>query len=191
MGFESPRAYHFRGLKLYVGNNAVADLDQNGNVIARYADTQNLDELRGQLQLAKDVTQDAFQRVMSYGRFEDLQDPEKFLAYFRAVCRNVARDALKRLAPELASGLSLEDFENLRPRDNVTATPEQILQAQQLREQLLNDLGPGDRNLLTMLMNGRSLDEIALGLGLSYQNAGVRVHRLRQIIRKVMIQKGL
>jgi RNA polymerase sigma factor (sigma-70 family) len=147
--------------------------------------------LRGQLELAKDVTQEAFQRIICYGRFEHLQDPEKFLAYFRTVCRNVARDALKRLAPELASGLSLEEFENLRPRGNETATPEQILRAQQLKDQLLNDLNPVDRDLFTMLINGRSLDEIALALDLSYQNAGVRVHRLREALRNKMIQRGL
>jgi RHS repeat-associated protein len=29
---------------LYDGSNAVADIDQNGNVLARYAETQNIDE---------------------------------------------------------------------------------------------------------------------------------------------------
>ena len=29
---------------LYDGSNAIADIDQNGNVLARYAETQNIDE---------------------------------------------------------------------------------------------------------------------------------------------------
>jgi YD repeat-containing protein len=34
---------------LYDGSNAIADIDQNGSVLARYAETQNIDELLAEL----------------------------------------------------------------------------------------------------------------------------------------------
>jgi len=73
--------------------------------------------LRGQVDVAKDVTQEAFQRLIKYCDFQKLQDPEAFLSYFRAVCRNVARDALTSLAPELARAGSLSKSSSHRRRE--------------------------------------------------------------------------
>jgi RNA polymerase sigma factor (sigma-70 family) len=141
--------------------------------------------------VAKDVTQEAFQRLIKYCDFQKLQDPEAFLSYFRAVCRNVARDALTRLAPELAVQVPLEEFELPSPRVEKPATPEELARAEQLKNELLAALEPADQQLFKLLIEGYTLPEISSRLDLSYSNAAVRLHRLRSLLRKHMQDKGL
>jgi hypothetical protein len=46
--------------------------------------------LRGQLELARDVAQEAFHRIVRCCKFTGLLDPDDFLLYLKAVCRNAA-----------------------------------------------------------------------------------------------------
>jgi len=147
--------------------------------------------LRGQVDLAKDVTQEAFQRLIKYCDFQELQDPEAFLSYFRAVCRNVARDALTSLAPELAAQVPLEELETPSPRVEKPATPEELARARQLKNELLTALEPADQQLFKLLIEGYTLREISGRLEWSYNNAAVRLHRLRLLLRKYMKEKDL
>jgi hypothetical protein len=43
--------------------------------------------LRGELEIARDVAQEAFQRVVRYCDFRQLQDPDAFLLYLKAISR--------------------------------------------------------------------------------------------------------
>jgi len=147
--------------------------------------------LRGQIDLAKDAVQEAFQRVIKYCDFERLQDPDAFLSYFRAISRNVARDTLTRLAPELAAQVPLEEFETPSPRIETPATPEELAMAEQLKQELLRSLDPGDQHLFRLLLEGYTLTEISSRLGLTYGNAAVRLHRLRKVLDKHMQDKDL
>ena len=147
--------------------------------------------LRGQVELAKDVTQEAFQRLIKYCDFQELQDPDAFLPYFRAVCRNVARDALRRLAPELAAQVPLEELDTASPRVEQPATPEQLARAEQLKRELLATLDSEDQQLFRLLIEGYSLPEVSDRLNLSYANAAVRLHRLRVLLRNYMKDKNL
>jgi RNA polymerase sigma factor (sigma-70 family) len=147
--------------------------------------------LRGQVELAKDATQEAFQRLIKYCDFGELQDPDAFLPYFRAVCRNVARDALTRLAPELAAQVPLEELDTASPRVEKPATPEQLARAEQLKRELLATLNPEDQHLFRLLIEGYTLPEVSSRLNLSYTNAAVRLHRLRVLLRNYMKDKNL
>lgn len=147
--------------------------------------------LRGQVELAKDVTQEAFQRLIKYCDFQELQDPDAFLAYFRAVCRNVARDALARLAPELAAQVPLEELDTASPRLEKPATPEELARGEQLKGELLATLDPEDQQLFRLLIEGYTLPEVSDRLNLSYANAAVRLHRLRLRLRNYMKSKNL
>jgi RNA polymerase sigma factor (sigma-70 family) len=147
--------------------------------------------LRGQVELAKDVTQEAFQRLIKYCDFQELQNPDAFLPYFRAVCRNVARDALTRLAPELAAHVPLEELDTASPRLEKPATPEELARAEQLKHELLATLDPEEQQLFRLLIEGYTLPEVSDRLNLSYANAAVRLHRLRIRLRNYMKNKNL
>jgi len=146
--------------------------------------------LRGQLEPAQDVAQEVFRRIVQYCNFQELQDADEFLAYLRAVSLNASRDALRRLAPR-AADVPLEDLETGREPRSRPETPEEILLARQLREELLAQLDPTDQKLLQLLIAGYSLGEIAKRLGLTYSNAGVRLYRLREFLRDYITEKGL
>jgi len=144
--------------------------------------------LRGQLEVAKDVAQEVFRRVVQYCNFEELQDAEVFLAYLRAVSLNAARDALRQLAPR-GIEIPIDELERGTAQRGWPETPEQVLLAKLLREELLAQLDPINRQLFQLLIEGYSPDEIATLLGLSYSNVGVRLHRLRQVLRNYLAKK--
>src|SRR5437764_33600 len=60
--------------------------------------------LRGQVELADDVVQEAFLRIFHYCKFTDLTEVDAFLRYLRAVCGNAARDMLKSVAESAEQG---------------------------------------------------------------------------------------
>ncbi len=113
------------------------------------------------------------------------------MPYFRAVCRNVARDALTRLAPELAAQVPLEELDTASPRMEKPATPEQLARAEQLKRELLATLNREDQQLFRLLIEGYTLPEVSGRLNLSYTNAAVRLHRLRVLLRNYMKDKNL
>jgi DNA-directed RNA polymerase specialized sigma24 family protein len=127
---------------------------------------------------------------MRYADFRDITEPDIFLSYLKAVSRNAALDALRRLA------LRTRQFEldlSLAPGDpsDVLPTPEEIYLARELRDELLGHLDNESQYLLDMLVDGYALGEISEKLGISYSAAGVRVHRLRDRVRKYMKERQI
>ncbi len=148
--------------------------------------------LRGALDLAKDATWEAFARIARYADFEllALSEPGAFLRYLKQVTRRTSYDLLRSLArrsPEFQPGLV--DLEgNIESSD---PTPEATLAADELRSDILNILESEERRLLNLVLEGFTLPEIAGHLQISYASAGVRVHRLREKIRKHLKKEGL
>jgi RNA polymerase sigma factor (sigma-70 family) len=58
-------------------------------------------------------------------------------------------------------------------------TPDQYDNARKRLADSLEQLGPEERRLVDLLMQGLSLEEMASQLDISYANAAVRIHRLR------------
>jgi DNA-binding CsgD family transcriptional regulator len=54
-----------------------------------------------------------------------------------------------------------------------------------LRE-VLKALSPGEQQLLRWALDGVSLAEMARRLGLTYSTTGVRLHRLKKHVRKML-----
>ena len=70
--------------------------------------------------------------------------------------------------------------------------PESIQGSLEAREWLamsLRGLSSVDREILSLTIQGYSLSDLAEATGLSYTNAGVRLHRLRKRLRKSLIQR--
>jgi RNA polymerase sigma-70 factor, ECF subfamily len=137
--------------------------------------------LRGQAERADDVVQEAFLRVFRYCKFADFPDADAFLRYLRTVCSNAARDMVKDLAAE--SVVESPESGELEETRVAEETPEDLVIAQETLNELMNQLDQGDREILRLSMDGYDLAEIADRLGLSYSNAGVRLHRSRERLR--------
>jgi RNA polymerase sigma factor (sigma-70 family) len=131
--------------------------------------------LNGNEELAQDATQVVFLRLFEYCEFTEFSEPQEFLGYVATVARHVALDLIKREG-KYVTGLDVTLCDFLPG----TPTPRQHEQAKNQLHDLLEQLDSGDKSLVNMLMEGRTLDEIAERIGVSYANAAVRVHRLRE-----------
>jgi len=142
--------------------------------------------LRGQGDLADDVVQEAFLRIFQYCSFTDLRDADAFLRYLKAVCRNVACDMLKDSSAESVVENTGDGELGVRVSEE---TPEDLVIAQETLNEFMNQLNETDRAMLSLSMDGYGLTEIADRLGLSYSNAGVRLHRSRERLRNYLRKK--
>ena len=129
--------------------------------------------------LARDITQDAFVRFVAAGAIGRVTSTATAIGYLRAIVRNLVRDHhRKRMQhPTISTGnvgaVELEQaLERIIER---TITPVDLL--------ALRGLGDDERELLRLAIEGRSIEEIARQLGLTYSAAGVRLHRLRKHLR--------
>jgi RNA polymerase sigma-70 factor (ECF subfamily) len=85
----------------------------------------------------------------------------------------------------------IESDENLELRDE-RPDPEQSLSAEQQRQRLLNavlKLPVGYRQVVTLALEGMSYQEIGDILGITESNAGARLTRARQMLRRSL--KGI
>jgi RNA polymerase sigma factor (sigma-70 family) len=131
--------------------------------------------LNGDEELAKDATQVVFLRLFEYCEFTEFSEPQEFLGYVATVARHAALDLIKREGRYITGlDLTLCDFLPGTP------TPRQHERARNQLHDLLEQLDSAERSLVDLLMEGRTLDEIAGRLGISYANAAVRIHRLRE-----------
>jgi len=131
--------------------------------------------LNGNEELAKDATQVVFLRLFEYCEFTEFSEPQEFLGYVATVARHAALDLIKREGRYITGlDLTLCDFLPGTP------TPRQRERARNQLHDLLEQLDSAERSLVDLLMEGRTLDEIAGRLGISYANAAVRIHRLRE-----------
>lgn len=144
--------------------------------------------LRGVRDRAEDASQEVFIRIFRYCDFRKLRDPGDFQRYLHTVAQNVAKDYLREMRQAVLDigqeGVSLEGILHV-------ATPEQVARARELVERLGDELAPEERTLAEFLAAGYTVSEIAHRLGLSYSNAGVRIHRLRQRVRNLLKEKDL
>ena len=146
--------------------------------------------LRGDRGLAADGGQEVFLRLYRYARFQEFGDrPEAFLSYVLAICRNVSRDYLSLILRE--PPVSDEEVEAAKDESEITWSakadnPEiAAIRSNQLSG-FLSSLETKDRELVELLLRGSTTPEIAKRLGLTYTNAAVRIHRIRQLARNSM-----
>lgn len=138
--------------------------------------------LRGNRSLAEDVTHDAFLRFIRYANLSALDDEAHALAYLRQTARHLCWDRLRAERKVV----SLESHE---AQDALESWSADEGEGQTLRldvERLAKDLSPSDQELLTALIEGVDLKEIAARRNISYGAAAVRVSRLRdKLLHKI------
>jgi RNA polymerase sigma-70 factor (ECF subfamily) len=141
--------------------------------------------LRGARALAEDASQEVFIRLARTQPFDRLREAEAFRRYVWRVADNVARTYARRQASHQAAEVSTADPDASASQGVMHPTDVMgNLEAEALLHQLMKHLGEGDRDLLRLVLEGRSLSDIAGTMGLSYGAAAVRLHRLRERVRK-------
>jgi RNA polymerase sigma-70 factor (ECF subfamily) len=139
----------------------------------------------GRSEVVEDVVQEAFLRVLRHqGRF----DPARpFRAWFLAIVRNLAIDALRRRRPLAGEGAAAE------LADHSSSAGSAGLERAELRRrvaEILAGLPEKYRILLVMReMEGRPAEDIAAEQGLDYGTARWRLHQARALFRAAWVRR--
>ncbi|MFL6311379.1 MAG: RNA polymerase sigma factor [Terriglobales bacterium] len=138
--------------------------------------------LRGNLPLAEDATQESFLRLFLYAHFEDFSDnPDAFRSYALVTCRNMSRNYLRQLLqnPEVSCEVDL-----LEQASSSSQDPESIAVGSSMLAGMVLRLDEDSRELLDLVLQGYTIQEISERLSLTYGNVAVQIHRLRVEIAK-------
>jgi RNA polymerase sigma factor (sigma-70 family) len=134
---------------------------------------------RGLSDLAKDLVQAAFERLLRYADLSSFESDAQVAAYLSQIVWRLAVDERRRIADAESV-----DSRGLELQALVAHSSE--VDAQLARSDLsvlAQDLPQTDQVLLGELLSGRTLTEIAERAGISYSAAAVRVHRLKDKLR--------
>jgi RNA polymerase sigma-70 factor (ECF subfamily) len=147
---------------------------ENHRAFLRY-----LERRVGDRALAEDILQDAFVRVMD--RPDQAPQDEAVVPWFYRTLRNAAVDRFRRQA---AAGRAVEAFaRELETR--TTAEPEMEAEICACISRLASTLKPEYAEALQMIdVDGTPVKAFAEQRGLSASNAGVRVFRAREALKK-------
>ncbi len=141
---------------------------------------------RGRRDFAEDVSQEVFLRLLHYSNLRDFASTDQFQRYLTTLVVNAAHDMRKKD----------------RDSENIHGIPDELLpqplwmeshalktaETRDLLDKLSAKLGSEDNRLMGLLAQGFSLGEIAKNLGITYSAAGVRVHRIRRMLSKLLIK---
>ncbi len=130
---------------------------------------------------AKDATQITFQRLSMYADFSQYSLPEQFLPYLTTIAKRVAWGILKHEASRVEAEEAVHE-ETLRLQGA------HVERSRWLIESIIHDLDDEEKRIVVLLVEGRTVGEVAQNLGLSYTAAGVRIHRLRRALLKLMVR---
>jgi RNA polymerase sigma factor (sigma-70 family) len=145
--------------------------------------------LSGDRAAAQDACHDAFVRLLNLGGLDRFESSDHLGRYFSVMVRNVCLDhlraagrrALDTLGDDAASQeVQAGDDDASWSADATDANPEDTLLRKEAYDALVTALQKPDRLLLKLLTDGYTTQEIAARLALTYENAAVRIHRLRK-----------
>lgn len=126
---------------------------------------------------AEDILQMAALRAIE--RAGSLEDPARVRPWLFAIHRNLVTDTLRQQArgARLRNRLEAQEFEGVSVPDLCDCS---VVQARRLR--------PAYASILALVdTGGASLTEAARQLGVSVNNAAVRLHRARKALRRAML----
>lgn len=132
-------------------------------------------------EVAEDILQAAFVRGMERGG--ELRDDESAVAWFYRLLRNAVIDHYRRKATaDRAAKQWVRELET-------ETRPDAMIQdvACGCVKEVLVELKPEYREAIQLVdLEDRSLRELAVTVGIAENNAGVRVHRAREALRKAV-----
>jgi RNA polymerase sigma factor (sigma-70 family) len=132
----------------------------------------------GSRALAEELLQSAYTRTLEKGG--ELQEGEGAVAWFYRLLRNALVDHYRR---QSAEGRALE--REAREASEVGPDPELQQTVCACIHDLLPALKPEYADMVRQVdLEGRSVPEVAQAAGITANNAGVRLHRARQALKK-------
>ena len=156
---------------------AVEILLENHRAFLRY-----LERRVGNRAVAEDILQDAFTRNL--GRFDDVA-PEALVPWFYRTLRNATIDQYRRRG---AAERALEGFARELARADAPS-PELAAEICACVSRLAATLKPEYAEALEAIdVSGLPVKEFAARAGLSANNAGVRIFRARQALRRRVVE---
>lgn len=148
----------------------------------------------GEYDLAKDVVQEAFLKVIE--GLGALDDPARFRGWLRNVVRTTALDLLRRrkVTGRAAQGLPGQDEDDdSAPLPSPDVTPDDLLERDELRAQVREEISalPESQREVVFLkyLDGRSYEEIADVTGLTINTIESRLFRARATLRKRLAER--
>ena len=135
---------------------------------------------RGDVQQAEDLTQGAIERFLRYRAIDKVKTDQESVAYLVRTAQRLNIDLVRerRLQSELHEAIGSTMHERM------AETEDEVSSALEF-EQLMNRLATPDRQLIRWLCAGRSVNEIATYLGISYATAATRLHRAKTRLKKI------
>ena len=131
---------------------------------------------RGARELAEDIAQDVFLRLFRTKPFDRIPGSAALRSFLYVMTANAAKSQLTRIMSRRESPLP-EAFE---------AAVEGSVETRWDIERAAQALAPIDQKILSLVVSGMRLKEVASATGLSYPNVAVRLHRLRKLLRKLL-----
>src|SRR4051812_33792893 len=144
----------------------------------------------GSRELTQEAVQETFLRLVKYCSFQTLNDLDDFRRYLAVVTRNVVT-ILRRHEPHPEKHRGLLGSTEAELGEPVLTPYGETVELRQLLQRALEDLPREERRALALSMDGYSLQEIADRLGISVDNAAVRLHRIRAKLRRSPTLKDL
>jgi RNA polymerase sigma factor (sigma-70 family) len=132
---------------------------------------------------AEDAAQEVFVRLLRAQPFGKIPNAEALRAYVAKIAENVARTHLRKVHVQEVGRRDVAEWHGLEPPLAGLESDDE-LRVRELWTLAESVLEPKDRDLLRLILEGSSLHQAADRMGLSYSNAGVRLHRIR---RKLLI----
>ena len=142
--------------------------------------------LRGsERKAAEDAAQEVFIRLLRTQPFDKILNADALRAYTGRIAENVAKTHLRKLHAAIDSERDVAEWSRLEPSMEALESDGE-LRARELLDLAESILEPKDSDLLRLILEGSSLDRAADQMGLSYSNAGVRLHRIRLKLRNAL-----
>ena len=136
---------------------------------------------RGARELAEDIAQDVFFRLFRAKPFDRIPGTAALRSFLYVMTANTAQSQLTRLLSRA----------NRRFRSPSKPRSKGPSRSGGTSTEPPGRFAPIDQKILSLVVSGMRLKEVASATGLSYSNAAVRLHRLRKLLRRLLEESGV
>ena len=134
----------------------------------------------GDVQQTEDLTQGAIERFIRYRAIDKVTTDYDSIAYLIRTARRLNLGFIR----ERGARSDLRETISRTMHEQVAGAEDEVSSALDFKR-LMNRLAQPDRQLIRWLCAGKSVDEIATYLGISYTATATRIHRAKARLKKI------